>query len=241
MCSGAASPTRARTTTPRPRSPSRRRWSTRRFHLFRHALSSHHALNGELEDFPRTAGTRFPAASSILEQLADLEATCQPQLPKARASATTPRRRQRTDRGIQAPADRSSRAVRAGGQAQVGFFPRHRRQPLPRHRRDRRQGIGHPLRLAAQRVRPLDHRSRESRLCRRHPTTNLLARAGTHLPRSCPKPPAAQTRSRRRSRASSTCRWRRPTSSAPATAARGCRFPRSTSAPKSCATGWART
>ena len=36
-------------------------------------------------------------------------------------------------------------------------------------------------------------------------------------------------------------RWRRPTSSAPATAARGCRSRRSTSAPRSCATGSART
>ena len=47
-----------------------------RFHLFRNALSQSHALNGQLEDFLGHLERDF-RLEQFLEQLADLETTCQ--------------------------------------------------------------------------------------------------------------------------------------------------------------------
>ena len=209
-----------------------------RFHLFREKLGSTRPER-RARRLHRPARARLPLRAvprAAGRPGADLPA----QPGHGDASATMPRVRASADRGLPAPDGRGAVAVRARRQAQVGLLPRHRRQPVPGHRRGRGQGGRHALRVPAEPVRPFDHRGREPRL-RRFDPAPPAGGAGAHLRRAARDDGAARRRWRRRSRASSTPSSRRPTSSAPATAARGCRSRRSTSAPRSCATAWART
>ena len=209
-----------------------------RFYLFRQALGSTGALNGALDGFLGQLERDF-RSSSIWSSSPTSRRPASAVGDRA-GSAMRRGGRRGADGGVQAALGRGAGAVRARRQAQVGLLPRHRRQPVPRDRRGGRQGIRHPLRLPAQRVRPLDHRGREPRL-RRLDQAAPARGARAHLRGAARYRRPQGARSRRRSRAFSTRRWRRPTSSAPATAARGCRFRRSTSARRSSATGSART
>ena len=210
-----------------------------RFHLFRQALVDDRRAQRRARRLPRPARARLPARAvprAARRPRSDLPA--QPRHREVRRRDGG--RRRGAARGLPPARDGSAGALRARGQAQVRLLPRHRRQPVPRGRRGRGEGRRRPLRLPAQRVRPLDHRGREPGLRRLDPPPPPR-RARADLRRAARDRGAPRRRSRRRSRASSTWTWRRPTSSAPATAARACRSPRSTSAPRSSATAWART
>ena len=150
-----------------------------RFHLFREALGSTNALNGSLDAFLGQLERDF-RSEQYLEQLGDLDEHLPAQPRDGEVRRRHGRRGRDARRGVPAPHRRSADPVRARREAQVGLLPRHRRQPVPRHRRDRGQGIGHPLRLPAQRLRPLDHRGREPRLRRLDPAPPAR-RARAHL------------------------------------------------------------
>ena len=107
-----------------------------RFHLFREALGSTKALNGALDGFLGQLERDF-RSEQYLEQLADLEQTCQRSLATRQVRRRHPGRGRDPDRGVPAPDRRGAVAVRARRQAQVGLLPRHRRQPVPGDRRER--------------------------------------------------------------------------------------------------------
>ena len=153
-----------------------------RFHLFRQALGSTSALNGALDEFLGAAGARLPL-EQYLEQLADLEDTCQRSLADGalrRRAAAVGEALTEVFKRLQAEAPL---LFAPGAKRKSRLLPRHRRQPVPGHRRSGGQGSRHPLRLPAQRVRPLDHRSREPRLWRLDQAPPAGG-AGAHLHRA---------------------------------------------------------
>ena len=196
--------------------------------------------NGALDEFLGQLERDF-RLEQYLEQLADLEATCRRNARGREVRRRDAGRRRRADRGVPAAARRGAGAVRAGREAQVATSSAtspaaSTSRPARRWRRRRASATTSCSTSSTAR----SSRSRTASTATRSGGTccAALERTFVALPDTAG---AARPRSRRRSRASSTRRWRRPTSSAPATAARGCRSPRSTSAPRSCATASART
>ena len=212
-----------------------------RFYLFRQALGSTGALNGALDGFLGQLERDFRLGAvprAARRPRGDLPAQRRDRQVRRRDDG----RRRGADRGVQAHLPpRRRRCSRPAPSARSDFFRDIAGQPVPRDRRDGREGGRHPLRLPAQRVRPLDHRGREPRL-RRLDQAAPARGARAHVRRAArhrrPQRDAGRGADQGHPR---HARWRRPTSSAPATAARGCRSRRSTSAPRSCATASART
>ena len=119
-----------------------------RFHLFRQALAQHAGAERRARRLPRPARARLPLRA--VPRAA--------RRPGGRPASAAWRRRSFGD-ATQAVATaltevfrrlhgRGAGAVRARRQAQVGLLPRHRRQPVPRHRRGGGQGSRHALRLS---------------------------------------------------------------------------------------------
>ena len=93
-----------------------------RFYLFRQALGSTSALNGALDGFIGQLERSF-RLEQYLEQLADLEATCQRNVATAKFGDERGGRQRGAGGGIQAALHGRGGAVRARGQAQIGLFP----------------------------------------------------------------------------------------------------------------------
>jgi hypothetical protein len=128
MCSAAASPIRARTTTPRRRSPSRRRCSTDASSCSAARSRPTPMREWRTRHLHRAAGTRLPVRAvrrAARRPRGDLPA--QPGHRQVRRRHG--RGRHGADRGLPRLLRRSAVAVRARCQAQVRLLPRHRRQP----------------------------------------------------------------------------------------------------------------
>jgi len=228
--------TRAPTTTPPRRSPSRRRWSTAASTLSREARQ-HNALNGALDGFIAQLERDF-RSEQYLEQLADLEKTCERSLATARFGDSTG-----------AVGDALAEVFRRlTAEAPLLFAPGAKRKS------DFFRDIAGSQYLATGEVVAKEVGTRYDYLLNLFDRSIIevenasmptrsgapAGRAGAHLRR------LAETTARRAEveapiKGILDTELEETYIVAPATAARACRSPRSTSAPRSCATAWART
>ena len=100
-----------------------------RFTLFRRALHANESGHEHSREFLAALERNFRLVQ-FLEQLDDLEETCHGQTTSERFAKVADALKQALARGVHAIARRGALALRAGGQAQVGLLPRHRRLPL---------------------------------------------------------------------------------------------------------------
>ncbi len=211
-----------------------------RFTLFRRALNAGGGQSGELDEFLGALERAF-RLEQFLEQLDDLEETCRGQIKGERFASV--------ESGVQEALGEVFKRLRA--EAPVALCARapsasrtssatSPARAITTQAEDVARDAGAALRPAAQRLRQVDHRGGEpaagGRTQRQVPPR---ARRACWPPTawSGPGRPTCRRRSTTRSRSIS----RKPTWSAPATAASRCRSPRSTSARRSSATGSART
>jgi benzoyl-CoA reductase subunit A len=192
-----------------------------RFHLFRQALGDTGALNGSLDGFIGQLERDF-RAEQYLEQLVDLEATCQRNLAISNFGDARSRRGRGARRGVQAPDAEAPSLFAPGAKRKSDFFRDIAGSQYLAVGEEVAKALGmrydYLLNLFDRSIIEVENRVYGDSV-RRH---LLAALERTFV--ALPEMQARRARSRRRSRASSTPRWRRPTSSAPATAARGCRF-----------------
>ena len=176
-----------------------------RFYLFRQALSSTRRAERRARGFPRPARARLPpravpraarptsrrpaSATPRARSFGDAPTAVGDALDRSVQRAARPRRR-RCSRPAPSASRTSSATSPAASYLAIG-------ETVAKECR-------HPLRHAAQRVRPLDHRGREPRLRRLDQAPPAAPRWSAPSSR-CPRPPAARDAGRaRRSRACST-------------------------------------
>ena len=210
-----------------------------RFHLFREALGSTGALNGALDAFLGQLERDF-RSEQYLEQLADLAATCQRSLATAKFGAATGAVGEALTEVFRRLTSEAPTLFAPGAKRKSDFF------------RDiagsqylatgeavaKEAGIRYDflLNVFDRSIIEVENRVYGDSI-RRH-LLAALERTFVALPETAAR--RAQVEAPIKG-ILDTPTWRRPTSSAPATAARGCRSRRSTSARRSCATGSART